>query len=212
MAPFLWQVARHYLDAECLEDYCFVFPNRRSGQFFTRYLQEQLVAGNPKPRLLPSVMSINDLITELTATVTATDIEMMFALYDAYCRAMGDAAQEFDQFIYWAHLIIGDFNDIDKSLANPDEIYQNLSDLHGLTSNYLSPEVQEQVKKIFGENRYQKFMEEQSNAEYRDEVRNQIVANYVADNNLAITKIQDYGWDPVELPEANSDSFTSFTK
>ena len=70
----------------------------------------------------------------------------------------------------------------------------------------------ESAKKIFGESRYQKFMEEQSNAEYRDEVRNQIVANYVADNNLAITKIQDYGWDPVELPEANTDSFTSFTK
>ena len=165
MTPFLWQVARHYLDAECLEDYCFVFPNRRSGQFFTRYLQEQLVAGNPKPRLLPSVMSINDLITELTATVTATDIEMMFALYDAYCRAMGDAAQEFDQFIYWAHLIIGDFNDIDKSLVNPDEIYQNLSDLHGLTSNYLSPEVQEQVKKIFGENLFSAFFDTSAEAD-----------------------------------------------
>ena len=165
MTPFLWQVAQHYLGAESLEDYCFVFPNRRSGQFFTRYLQQQSVAGSPKPRLLPCVTSINDLVAELTSTVAATDIEMMFALYDAYCRAMGDAAQEFDKFIYWAQLIIGDFNDIDKSLANPDDIYQNLSDLHSLASNYLSQAVKEQVMKIFGDRLFSTFFDTDAEAE-----------------------------------------------
>ena len=159
MTPFLWQVAQHYLEAEGLEDYCFVFPNRRSGQFFTHYLQQLLVAGSAQPRLLPCVKSINDLIAELTSTVAATDIEMMFALYDAYCAAMGDDAQEFDKFIYWAQLIIGDFNDIDKSLADPDEIYRNLSDLHGLASNYLSPAVQEQVRRIFGDSLFTAFFD-----------------------------------------------------
>ena len=165
MTPFLWQVAQRYLDVESLEDYCFVFPNRRSGQFFTRYLQQQLVARDPKPRLLPRVTSINDLVAELTSTVAATDIEMMFALYDAYCRAMGDAAQEFDKFIYWAQLIIGDFNDIDKSLADPDDIYQNLSDLHSLASNYLSEAVKAQVMKIFGEKLFSAFFDTDAEAE-----------------------------------------------
>jgi hypothetical protein len=35
MTPFLKQVARYYLTVNDLEDYCFVFPNRRSGQFFS---------------------------------------------------------------------------------------------------------------------------------------------------------------------------------
>jgi CRISPR/Cas system-associated exonuclease Cas4 (RecB family) len=164
MTPFLQQVARHYLQVPALEDYCFVFPNRRSGQFFMQYLKEQLVGaeikqGASKPHLMPSVTSINEFVTELTRTETASDIEMMFALYKAYCEAMGENAQEFDKFIYWAQLIIGDFNDIDKSLANADEIYRNLSDQHNLSSNYLSAEVQEMVKQIFGDQLFTAFFD-----------------------------------------------------
>ena len=170
MTPFLQQVARHYIDAQGLEDYCFVFPNRRSGQFFAHYLKQELVAADMRngvalPHLLPRVTPINDLVAELTGTAASTDIEMMFALYEAYCQTMGDAAQEFDKFIYWAQLIISDFNDIDKSLADAHEVYQNLDDLHGLSSNYLSEEVQQKVKEIFGENLFTAFFDTRTEAE-----------------------------------------------
>ena len=159
MTPFLWQVARHYLEVEGLEDYCFVFPNRRSGQFFSHYMQQQFVAASSVPHLMPCVTTINELVADLTDTDAATDIEMMFALYDAYCQAMGDAAQEFDKFIYWAQLIVSDFNDIDRSLADAQDIYRNLDDLHRLSSNYLSPEVQEKVRKIFGDDLFTSFFD-----------------------------------------------------
>ncbi len=164
MTPFLQQVARHYLEVQSLEDYCFVFPNRRGGQFFLHYLQEELIAtdkqrGANRPHLMPCVTSINDFVTEVTGQATASNIEMMFALYEAYCQEMKDRAQEFDRFIYWAQLIISDFNDIDRSLADAGEIYQNLEDLHNVTSNYLSQEVQEKVKSIFGENLFTAFFD-----------------------------------------------------
>jgi len=170
MTPFLQQVAKHYLEAQGLEDYCFVFPNRRSGQFFTHYLQQEFVdadtsAGKIKPHLMPCVTSINELVSRLTGTVTATDIEMMFALYDAYCKAMGDKAQEFDKFIYWAQLIISDFNDIDRSLADAHEIYQNLDDIHGLSSNYISDKVKEEVKRIFGDSLFTAFFDTSADAD-----------------------------------------------
>ncbi|MBR5725659.1 MAG: PD-(D/E)XK nuclease family protein [Muribaculaceae bacterium] len=170
MIPFLQQVASHYLkEAQHLEDYCFVFPNRRSGQFFIHYLQQELVAadrskGVLQPHLMPHVTSIAELVTRLTNTVAATEIEMFFALYDAYCEALGDRAQEFDRFIYWAHLIVSDFNDIDRSLANPDEIYRNLEDLHALSSNYLTPEVKEKVRKIFGDDLFTAFFDTDADA------------------------------------------------
>ena len=170
MTPFLQQVARHYIGNQGLEDCCFVFPNRRSGQFFTHYLQQELVAadrqaGTVRPHLMPCVISINELVAELTGTVAATDIEMIFALYDAYCQAMGDKAQEFDRFIYWAQLIVSDFNDIDRSLADAGEIYRNLDDLHSLSSNYLTPEVEEQVRRIFGENLFSAFFDTSADAD-----------------------------------------------
>ncbi len=67
---------------------------------------------------------------------------------------------------------------------------------------------EESAKKIFGEY-YDAFMKEGQDEELREKTRAQIIANYVAANNLDITAYQDYGWDPVTLPEENIDSFYS---
>ena len=76
MLPFLQQVAQHYLEVKGLEDYCFVFPNRRSGQFFAHYLQTEFATLDTSPHLLPLVTTINDLLTELTHVTAATDIDI----------------------------------------------------------------------------------------------------------------------------------------
>ena len=62
------------------------------------------------------------------------------------------------------------------------------------------------AKKIFGDY-YDQFMNIDKDAE--EATRAQIIANYVASNNLKVTAYQDYGWDPVTLPEENIDSFYS---
>ena len=66
----------------------------------------------------------------------------------------------------------------------------------------------ESAKKIFGDH-YDEFMKVNSDDKLREETRAQIIANYVAANNLDITAYQDFGWDPVTLPEENIDSFYS---
>ncbi len=66
----------------------------------------------------------------------------------------------------------------------------------------------ESAKKIFGDH-YEEFMKVNSDDKLREETRAQIIANYVAANNLDITAYQDFGWDPVTLPEENIDSFYS---
>jgi hypothetical protein len=64
------------------------------------------------------------------------------------------------------------------------------------------------AKKIFGDH-YDDFVKLNSDQEKREEIRAQIIANYVAANNLNITCYKDYGWDPVTLPEENIDNFYS---
>ena len=64
------------------------------------------------------------------------------------------------------------------------------------------------AKKIFGKY-YDAFAKDGQDEKKREEIRAQIIANYVAANNLNITAYQDYGWDPVPLPEENIDSFYS---
>lgn len=64
------------------------------------------------------------------------------------------------------------------------------------------------AKKIFGKY-YDKFTKDGEDEKAREETRAQIIANYVAANNLDITEYKDYGWDPVKLPEENIDTFYS---
>ncbi|MBQ7679713.1 MAG: hypothetical protein IJT34_07670 [Butyrivibrio sp.] len=66
----------------------------------------------------------------------------------------------------------------------------------------------ESAKKIFGTH-YDEFIRISSDDTLRKTTRAQIIANYVAANNLEITAYQDYGSESVQLPEENIDSFYS---
>ncbi|MBQ4364484.1 MAG: haloacid dehalogenase-like hydrolase, partial [Oscillospiraceae bacterium] len=66
----------------------------------------------------------------------------------------------------------------------------------------------ESAKEIFGDH-YDTFSKVGSDDEEKERVRAQIIANYVFDKNLPITQYRDSGWDPVDLPEQNIDSFYS---
>ncbi|MCR5687713.1 MAG: hypothetical protein K6G58_06805 [Lachnospiraceae bacterium] len=64
------------------------------------------------------------------------------------------------------------------------------------------------AKKIFGDH-YDEFTKSTADIDGREATRAQIIANYVAANNLPIKAYKDYGWDPVTLPEENIDNFYS---
>ena len=66
----------------------------------------------------------------------------------------------------------------------------------------------ESAKKIMGDH-YDEFMKLYSDDEAKEQTRLQIIANYAAANGLNITAVQDFGWDPVTLPEENIDTFYS---
>ncbi|MBQ9243266.1 MAG: hypothetical protein IJ165_08560 [Proteobacteria bacterium] len=56
----------------------------------------------------------------------------------------------------------------------------------------------ESAKKIFGD-RYDEFHKINSDAEAREKIRRQFISDYVKKNNLSITKVKDFGWDPIDL-------------
>ena len=64
----------------------------------------------------------------------------------------------------------------------------------------------DKLKEILGDH-YADF--EAITPEMLEENQLQIISNYVAANNLAITKVKGSGWGPKDLPEENIDSFYS---
>ncbi len=152
---FLHQVARHYaaLPPQELCDYCFVFPNQRSGRFFLEELQHQFQTGYIMPAVTPLTEFVSELASDLRLTPSlqiASSIETLMALYKAYEEIFGEQAQSFDHFVYWANIIVNDFNEVDLALVDPRKLYTNLSDLHDIRSNYIDKELREDIKRIFG--------------------------------------------------------------
>lgn len=146
--PFLEQVATHYLNKDIdLSNYCFVFPNRRSGQFFKDYFTRLTSAATT---MLPEVETITELVAEITGDTLATPIEAISILYNAYKEIADDnSLQEFDKFIFWGNTILRDFNDVDMYMVDPEQIFRNVKELKEIGTDYLTPELKQAIENIF---------------------------------------------------------------
>lgn len=115
MKPFLYQVASLFYSEYGAEvsRLAFVFPNRRTGLFFQKYLSEV----SEKPLFSPTILTINDLFVQLSGKQAADRISMLFKLYDIYLRHSG-SSETFDEFLYWGEMLLNDFDDIDKYMAD----------------------------------------------------------------------------------------------
>ena len=128
MKPFLKQVADHYYKSGMISDRCFVFPNRRAMVFFRKHLGDA-VAADPlsSPLAVPKMLTINDFFHQ-TLDVHPTDkVRLLLALYESYC-AVNPMHESLDDFIFWGDVILADFDDVDKYLVEPRQIFTNIKD------------------------------------------------------------------------------------
>ncbi len=151
LTPFLQQVAEAFVTvyADELIDYCFVFPNKRCSTFFNSYMTKLL----PEASFLPATTSIDTFITELTRSVMMPRIEQLFVLYDCYRKIVRkNTGQEpsifFDSFLTWGETVLNDFNDVDRYMADADQLFRNIKYFKEIAANFLT---EEQVEII---NRY----------------------------------------------------------
>lgn len=133
MKPFLYQVASLFYEKYGVEvsRLAFVFPNRRTGLFFQKYLSE--IADTPL--FSPTILTINDLFIQLSGKQTADRISMLFTLYDIYIRQSG-STETFDEFLYWGEMLLNDFDDVDKYMANARMLFSNVTDLREIENDF----------------------------------------------------------------------------
>lgn len=139
MTPFLYQVASLFYSRYGAEvsRLAFVFPNRRTGLFFQKYLSEV----SEKPLFSPTILTINDLFVQLSGKQAADRISMLFKLYDIYLDHSG-SSETFDEFLYWGEMLLNDFDDIDKYMVDARMLFTNVTDLREIENDFsfLSPE------------------------------------------------------------------------
>lgn len=154
MKPFLSQVAQIYNEheRENMLDYCFVFPNKRSGMFFSKYLTES----NADVAFQPAITTISDLVLDFTDGVEASRMEQLFILYTLYQRIVkrrdwGSDGVDFDRFQYWGDVILSDFSDVDRYMVDPSQLFKNIKDLREISSNFLTEEQIDVIKEYWEE-------------------------------------------------------------
>lgn len=139
MNIFLQQLAKYYYNkyGSSIKDFCFVFPGRRSGLFFTQYLNLLI----SEPIWAPDVISYNNFISLFSSTPTADKLTLTFELYQEYIK-LYNTDISFDEFIQWGEIILSDFEDIDKYLADAKDVFTNVYDYKQLDDDFshLTPE------------------------------------------------------------------------
>lgn len=149
MAEFLSQIAAHYSKCENLSKRCFVFPGKRSVSFFKKHLAAQVALAG-KTVIAPNCITVSELFGRLSGGQKIDRIRQLLVLYDCYCR-LNPKAEPLDAFLYWGGVILADFGDVDKYLADPEKLWKNVSEFKSLQDlSFLSEEQQKAISEFLG--------------------------------------------------------------
>jgi ATP-dependent helicase/nuclease subunit B len=126
MERFLDKVSRHIIQKypDDLAGLCIVLPNRRAGLF----LKKSLIASGSKTIWSPDIFSIEDFLAQISGLTPSDPIGLLFDFYEIHQQIEGVKAQSFDDFVQWGQVLLSDFNEIDKHLADAAGLFNYLSE------------------------------------------------------------------------------------
>lgn len=129
MKSFLHRVAKAYCDEykQDIYHFTFVFPNRRAGLFFQKYLSELI----DKPVFSPGILTINECFFSASQRKVADRTRELFRLFSIY-RQLSGSEETFDTFCYWGEILLADFNEVDKYQIDARQLFTNVKELKEL--------------------------------------------------------------------------------
>ncbi|MBR5729386.1 MAG: PD-(D/E)XK nuclease family protein [Prevotella sp.] len=126
-----------------------VFPNKRASLF----LNDALARIAQKPIWSPAYITISDLFRQNSSLSVGDPIRLICLLYQCFKKITdpeNKSEETLDHFYGWGQLLISDFDDIDKNMAQAHDVFRNLRDYHEYDElTYLSAEQKELLKRFF---------------------------------------------------------------
>ena len=148
MVYFLERIAKQlYVETKGnLRNHCIVFPNRRAGLYFLKYLSAQI----EKPVWAPAIMTINEFFAGFSPLQVAENEILLFRLYKVY-RELNKSAESFDEFYFWGDMLISDFDDVDKYMADAPLLFRNIKDFKNIDAQFggIDPEQAEIIRSFW---------------------------------------------------------------
>lgn len=127
MQTFLEEICKkiynNHLDS--LDEIAIIIPNRRASVYIQKYLSQL----NKTPFFAPKITTINEWVDENTTERILNQTELLFLLYDVYTEVDKEEAEDFDSFLKWGKIILSDFDEIDRYIVSPKEIFRDLRNI-----------------------------------------------------------------------------------
>ncbi len=147
MKTFLQEVAKDLIAkyGNDLAHIAIVFPNKRASLF----LNQELAKLSDGPIWSPSYITISELFRQQSNLTVADPIKSLCVLHKAYIEKTG-RNETLDEFYGWGQLLLADFDDIDKNMADAEKVFRNIRDLHELDSiDYLTETQKAELSRFF---------------------------------------------------------------
>ena len=122
-----------------------VFPNKRASLFFSECLAKQV----GKPVWSPAYITISELFRNHSQLMAADQIKLISDLHKCFVEGTG-IHETLDHFYGWGQLLLADFDDIDKNMADANKVFAIVRDIHELDDlSYLTKEQKDIIRKFF---------------------------------------------------------------
>ena len=113
----------------------FVLPSKRAGTFLKHALSQHV----GKTIFSPEIVSIEEFVENLSDFQYATNAELLFEFYTIYLKhTPKEHVEPFDRFSKWAQLLLQDFNEIDRYLIPPNDVFDYLSAIKEIEHHHWS--------------------------------------------------------------------------
>lgn len=133
---------------EYLLDTQILFSNKRAIKYFKQEFKKQ----NHQTLFSPECKSIADFIQEYSPLQSIEEFSLIYQLFLSY-KTICDKSEEetFESFYNWGKIILSDFDDIDKNLADAKQVFRLIEDYKEIENafDYLTQEQKELLESFF---------------------------------------------------------------
>ena len=107
-----------------LDEISVIIPNKRASV----YIQSYLSSLSKKSFFAPEIITINEWISEHTAEKILNQQELVFILFDIHLKIQPKDT-DFNEFLKWGKTLLSDFDEIDRYLVSPEDIFSDLRNI-----------------------------------------------------------------------------------
>ena len=105
-----------------------LFPTKGLPFTFRKYIANYY----KKPVWSPQILTIDEWVKSQTDKKVIKGNELLFRFYTVYSGLEGENAESFEKYMSWGRILLKDFDEIDRYLLKPEEVFRDLRNIKEL--------------------------------------------------------------------------------